>query len=525
MIAIRSPSRSASDRSWVMNIIVVFTSWRRRITSSCMSRRISGSSAENGSSKSITSGSVASALARPTRCCIPPESWSGRVVPSPPRPTSSSVASAFVRRVALSTPRTSSPKATLSTSERWGSSPKFWNTMLTRWRRRSSRRSSSARVTSRSPMRTVPAVGSMSLVRQRTRVDLPLPDKPITTNTSPGATSKSISRTATTFPVLACSSRRGRSAAGVPTMRWGRGPKTFHNPLTEIALAPSSPTDRAYVEWARARPLRAVVLARSCAAGHAVFNDEVGIVGYRLVRWLRSTRRSSALMVAVVAVVASVPLALAAGARRTGTAPDRYIRALPVPVDVEANQDEGPSLDREIAALPAVRAVRSLTFVFGVISPGGPGQALEDGLVFAGSTAATGDRLVAGREPDHGRQDELVASKDYAEEHGLSLGDTVHLYTLTPEQAAEEGFDTDRQPAEPTLDGVLVGLVDGPADLSDPTGTVVFGSALLDDARIGTSGSVYGIDLADGASIDDLRTELDTIERGELLRLEPSAAV
>ena len=38
--------------------------------------------------------------------------------------------------------------------------------------------------------RTSPAVGSMSRVRQRISVDLPEPDRPITTNTSPGRTSK-----------------------------------------------------------------------------------------------------------------------------------------------------------------------------------------------------------------------------------------------------------------------------------------------------------------------------------------------
>ena len=60
-----------------MNTIVLPSSWWSRITSFCMSRRISGSSAENGSSNSISDGSLASARARPTRCCMPPESWSG----------------------------------------------------------------------------------------------------------------------------------------------------------------------------------------------------------------------------------------------------------------------------------------------------------------------------------------------------------------------------------------------------------------------------------------------------------------
>lgn len=41
----------------------------------CISLRIIGSSAENASSISRMAGSLASARARPTRCCIPPESW------------------------------------------------------------------------------------------------------------------------------------------------------------------------------------------------------------------------------------------------------------------------------------------------------------------------------------------------------------------------------------------------------------------------------------------------------------------
>ena len=62
-----------------MNTIVLPTSLWSRITSLCMSRRINGSRAENGSSNISTSGSAARARARPTRCCIPPESWSGKL--------------------------------------------------------------------------------------------------------------------------------------------------------------------------------------------------------------------------------------------------------------------------------------------------------------------------------------------------------------------------------------------------------------------------------------------------------------
>src|SRR3972149_4331998 len=56
MITTWSPSLSASARSWVMKTIVLPTSWCSRSTSFCMSRRMSGSSALNGSSKKNTSG-------------------------------------------------------------------------------------------------------------------------------------------------------------------------------------------------------------------------------------------------------------------------------------------------------------------------------------------------------------------------------------------------------------------------------------------------------------------------------------
>ncbi len=72
--------------------------------------------------------------------------------------------------------------------------------MLTLWRRICRSWSALALVTSSPSMMTLPAVGSISRVRQRMSVLLPLPDSPITTNTSPGATSRFTSRIATTLP-------------------------------------------------------------------------------------------------------------------------------------------------------------------------------------------------------------------------------------------------------------------------------------------------------------------------------------
>ena len=74
-------------------------------------------------------------------------------------------------------------------------------------------------------------------------------------------------------------------------------------------------------------------------------------------------------------------------------------------------------------------------------------------------------------------------------------------------------------------DAVLVGLTDGPADLNDPADIAVFSPSLLADERIGTSGSVFGIALADGATVADLREQLHSVEGGERLFVEPASFV
>lgn len=89
--------------------------------------------------------------------------------------------------------------------------------------------------TSSPSMESDPAVGSISRVMQRTRVDLPEPDRPMTTNTSPLRTSKVTSRTAAVQPVRSRSSAAGSEAYSESGTRTALrcGPKTFHSPSTE----------------------------------------------------------------------------------------------------------------------------------------------------------------------------------------------------------------------------------------------------------------------------------------------------
>src|SRR3954451_13092923 len=76
----------------------------------------------------------------------------------------------------------------------------------------------------------------MSLVRQRIRVDFPDPDSPMTTKTSPFATSKLRLRTAATQLVRSSNSAELRAESSrFPGIFSPPGPKTFQRSRTEMA--------------------------------------------------------------------------------------------------------------------------------------------------------------------------------------------------------------------------------------------------------------------------------------------------
>ena len=141
---------------------------------------------------------------------------------------------AFWRRSSGSMPWISRPYSVFSHTVRCGYRAKFWKTMPSlRWR--SFRSPSGGRVvTSSSSMSTRPDVGSMSRLRQRTRVDLPLPDRPMTTTISPSSTSKLALFTPTPSPVFF-----RISSLDLPSLRSGRAfsgcaPKTLKRFSTTI---------------------------------------------------------------------------------------------------------------------------------------------------------------------------------------------------------------------------------------------------------------------------------------------------
>ena len=68
------------------------------------------------------------ARAMDTRCCSPPDSWSGRLLSLSCRPTRRSTSGTWVLMTWRLLPMTSSANATFSNTVLFGSSLKSWNT-------------------------------------------------------------------------------------------------------------------------------------------------------------------------------------------------------------------------------------------------------------------------------------------------------------------------------------------------------------------------------------------------------------
>jgi len=254
----------------------------------------------------------------------------------------------------------------------------------------------------------------------------------------------------------------------------------------------------------------------------------MGAVSYRARCLLRTQWRQALVLSLIVAAVSGVVLGLAAGAARTASAPDRYTAAKGGGFDGTVEQEGGRPRTVEVAALPGVSTVAAITFVFG-------GLALPDGapapdvLTFAGTSGsyrAFGRDLVAGREPDPARPDELVASRSFVEAAGVALGATFDLSTITQEQADRAGFDafTAEGPRGPALKVTLVGVLDGSADLQESIPFALVPASLL-DSDVGVATTIMSVGLRPAVDLDALRAQLDKLPDGQALSLKPAQLV
>src|SRR5262245_23061654 len=194
----RSAAARANASSWLTTTIVIPDSRSSRMTCSTLPTS-SGSSALVGSSNSTTCGSSASARAIATRCCCPPESSFGWAAAFSASPTRRSAAMPFASASARARPCTLRiASVTLPSALMCGYRLKDWKTKPTRCRIRL--RSTPGAQMSTPSTRTEPLVGSSRRLQQRSSVDLPEPDGPMTNTSSFGRTARSMPRNTSNEP-------------------------------------------------------------------------------------------------------------------------------------------------------------------------------------------------------------------------------------------------------------------------------------------------------------------------------------
>ncbi len=251
-------------------------------------------------------------------------------------------------------------------------------------------------------------------------------------------------------------------------------------------------------------------------AAARLLNGAVRAVAFRVRGTLRRRWLSVVVVAGVVAVVSGAVLTLAAGARRTAAAPDAFTTAVGGDLDASVTQQFGPPRTAEVAALPGVRSLEAISFLFAsVIDIKHPSAG--DSIAFSGSRQSS-SRLVAGRSADPTKPHEFVATKTFVADHQARLGDHFHVVTWTRDQVQNgEGFAA--EPKGPSVEGVLVGIIESPGSLEDRYTTVVFSSALLKD-DVGLGETLMAVRFDPGTTTNQFRSRLDGLPGGSALSLD-----
>src|SRR5439155_10470785 len=187
-------------------------------------------------------------------------------------------------------------------------------------------------------------------------------------------------------------------------------------------------------------------------------------------------RRASAwvFLLVLVAVVVGAALATAAGARRTGSAFQRFVRESgDYDADVLGFGAPPGSLDK-VSALPEV--ADSLKAFLVTVAPIGTRRpfAFDTGLVVSDDERILDGRfvrpiIVGGRLPDLTKADEIVVNEAMSRKYGWHAGDRVTLGVIDQAQidAAVQNAGPVGPPTGPRLPATIAGVIRLPQDLTD----------------------------------------------------------
>lgn len=228
-------------------------------------------------------------------------------------------------------------------------------------------------------------------------------------------------------------------------------------------------------------------------------------------------RRLPQLLVAalLIAIAGGLAMGLAAGTRRTGSAPDRYTARAGGDPDLVITQLSGPPLTAEVAKIDGVAEVGSIAFVTSFLVSPSDGSPVLEPNPFAGDNRLVGARVVEGRLPDPAAPDEFTVNRTFfawlEERFGTHVGDLFQVASFDQQQLAANAFVNGDPPAEPLFAATLVGITETPSDFDDPSLSMVFSKSFLSaHPTVGVVQTIIAAQLEPGT---DPTTVMDAVHR------------
>ena len=220
-------------------------------------------------------------------------------------------------------------------------------------------------------------------------------------------------------------------------------------------------------------------------------------------------RRTTIALVLLVGLSGAVALTAAAGARRTGSAYERFLDEAGTADARLQYSSTDPELDarvlEELRANPVVEGATPMWFTLAFATKQ---DVPYDLAVYAGSEPALFDtvdgvRILEGSAPDPDDPNQVTINRFLERVTGAGVGDTIEVGTFAPDQIGPDGEPKDEPPAGPIIDLEVAGIRVSPYDLADQETPAFFGTPAF-HAKYGGSTAGYGptIEVATRAGAD-----------------------
>ncbi|MEO7369727.1 MAG: ABC transporter permease [Ilumatobacteraceae bacterium] len=276
---------------------------------------------------------------------------------------------------------------------------------------------------------------------------------------------------------------------------------------------------------ARARCGASTIVGR----GPTKYAPLVSAIKLRVRLWVGRHRVRLVVTAVLIGVASGLVMGIAAGARRTASAPDRYTRSAGGDPDLLITQLSGRPLNDLVAQLPGVTSAQALVFVPSFLVSPLDGSLLLEPNSFAGHDDTVGERVVVGRFSDPARPNEFTVNRPLAsflaERFGTRVGDDFQVASYDQSQVAAN-FTTVDKPAVARFTATLVGVTESPTEFDDPSQQVVFpGSFLAAHPDVGVVQTRIAVHVAAGVDPHDVMNAVHQLPNGADAYAMPSRVV